>query len=60
MVIKDFQNKTQPIPKSILEMGAQIGASSGHANMSTGTRGSVGIQNNRQASKDSIGKGIAN
>ena len=28
MVIKDFQNKTQPIPKSILEMGAQIGTAS--------------------------------
>lgn len=34
--LKEFQNKTQPIPKNILEMGAQTGIG---ANVSTGTNG---------------------
>ena len=33
---KEFQNKTQPIPKNLLEMGAQTGIG---VNASTGTNG---------------------
>jgi hypothetical protein len=34
--IKEYQNKTQPIPKHILEIGAQTGIA---VNVSTGTNG---------------------
>jgi hypothetical protein len=34
--LKEFQNKTQPIPKNILEMGAQAGIG---ANASIGNNG---------------------